>query len=116
MAAERLTMRKTREILRQKWGLGLSHRQVAGSLGIGLGTVSETLTRAMVAKLGSWPEVQALDEVELEARLYGRASVAGAVRPLPDCCWIHRELRRAGVTLQLLHLEYLEGQPEGYRY
>ena len=53
MAAERLTMRKTREILRQKWGLGLSHRRVARSLGIGLGTVSETLTRALAAKLGS---------------------------------------------------------------
>src|SRR5512141_962366 len=66
MAAERLTMRKTREILRQKWELGLSHRQVARSLGIGLGTVSETLTRAIVAKLDSWAAVQAVDDAMLE--------------------------------------------------
>jgi transposase len=29
---------------------------------------------------------------------------------------VHRELRRKGVTLQLLHLEYKERQPEGYQY
>jgi transposase len=29
---------------------------------------------------------------------------------------MHAELRRPGVTLELLHLEYLRDQPEGYRY
>jgi len=29
---------------------------------------------------------------------------------------MHRELRRKGVTLELLHLEYLRDHPEGYRY
>jgi len=109
-------MRKTREILRQKWELGLSHRKVARSLGVGLGTVSETVTRAVVAGLGSWSAVQGLDEVTLEARLYGREPRAGVQRPMPDCSWIHTELRRPGVTLQLLHFEYLEKQPDGYRY
>ena len=32
MATKRLSMRKTREILRQKWALGRSHREVARSL------------------------------------------------------------------------------------
>jgi hypothetical protein len=45
MAAERLSMRQIREILRQKWALGLSHRAVAESLGLGLGTISSVLTR-----------------------------------------------------------------------
>ena len=40
MATERLSMRKIREILRQKWALGRTHREVAQSLSIGLGTVS----------------------------------------------------------------------------
>jgi transposase len=39
-----------------------------------------------------------------------------AVRPLPDGAWIHTELRKPGVTLQLLHLEYIEQHPAGYRY
>jgi hypothetical protein len=30
--------------------------------------------------------------------------------------WVHRELKRPGVTLQRLHLEYLERHPDdGYR-
>ena len=39
MTTERLSMRQTREILRQKWTLGLSHRAVARSLRVGLGTI-----------------------------------------------------------------------------
>ncbi len=46
MAAERLSMRQIREILRQKWVLGLSHRAVARSLGLGLGTISTLVGRA----------------------------------------------------------------------
>ena len=53
----------------------------------------------------------------MEGRLYGRPEVAGQrQRPAPDCAWIHAERRRPGVTLELLHLEYLERYPDGYRY
>lgn len=31
-------------------------------------------------------------------------------------CYLHTELRRPGVTLELLHLEYLEQHPTGLRY
>jgi transposase len=115
MGAARLAMRKTRDILRLKWALGVSHRQAARSLSVGLGTVSETLDRAGEAGLTSWTEIQALDDVALEERLHG-TRIAVPKRPLPDVRWIHTELRRKGVTLQLLHLEYLERHPEGYRY
>ena len=37
MATERLSMRDVREILRQKWQLGRSHRQVAASVGASAG-------------------------------------------------------------------------------
>ena len=33
MATERLSMTKTREILRQKWELGLSYREIGLSVG-----------------------------------------------------------------------------------
>ncbi len=39
-----------------------------------------------------------------------------AERPAPDCAGIHAERRKPGVTLELLHLEYLERHPAGYRY
>jgi len=116
MAGERLSMRKSREILRQKWELRLSHRQVARSLGVGLGTVSQTVRRAREAGLADWAAVQALDEDTLAQRLYGAVPVAGVPRLVPDCSWIHTELRQPGVTLQLLHLEYLQRHPAGYRY
>jgi transposase len=53
----------------------------------------------------------------LEERLYGaRGGKRTGRAPLPDPAYLHVELRRTGVTLQLLHLEYLEQQPTGYRY
>ena len=118
MATERLSMRQIREVLRQKWVLGRPHREVAESLRIGLGTVCLVLDKAKQAGL-DWPTVQTLTEEALEARLYTRPHVAvpeRVTRPWPDCAYIHRERRKAGVTLELLHLEYLEQHPDGYRY
>jgi hypothetical protein len=74
MAAERLPMRQIREILRQKWALRLSHRAVAGSLGVGLGTISSVVTRAQAAGL-DWAQIEPLTETVLESRLYGRPEV-----------------------------------------
>lgn len=103
-------MRQIREILRHKWVLGRPHREVAQSLRIGLGTVSVVLEKAKRAGL-DWPTVQILSDEMLEARLYTRPQPAipePAPRPWPDCAYIHRERRKPGVTLELLHLEYLE--------
>ena len=114
MAGARLSMHKTREILRQKWQLGRSHREVSRSLGVSVGLVSTTLQRAEAAKLESWAAVGALSDGELEARLYGPARAVE--RPRPDPVWIHTERQRQGVTLELLHHEYLAAHPDGYRY
>ncbi len=117
MAAERLPMRKTREILRQKWVLGRSHREVARSLGVSLGAVALAVTRAREAGLERFEDVEGLGEAELEGRLYRRESVpTSSERAAPDFAAIHAERRRPGVTLELLHLEYLERNPGGYRY
>jgi transposase len=116
MATERLSMRHTREILRQKLTLSRSHRAIAQSLGISSGTVGATVLRARAAGL-DWRQVEALTDDTLEARLYGLRPVAGRRgRPLPDCAYLHAERRKPGVTLELLHLEYLEQHPDGYHY
>ena len=115
MAPERLSMRQIREILRQKWLLGCSHRQVAQSLHVGLGTVSGVVQRAHGAGL-DWGQVEALSEEALATRLYGAREAAGGARPLPDFAYLHTERCRPGVTLELLHLEYLQQHPAGYRY
>jgi transposase len=115
MATERLSMRSTREILRQKWVLGRSHREVARSLGISSGTVGTTVIRARHAGL-EWGQVETLADTVLEARVYGLPTPPTHHRPVPDCAYLHTERRKPGVTLELLHLEYLEQHPDGYRY
>ena len=112
MAKPRTDMRKIREILRQKWVLRRSHREVSASLRVSLGTISEILQRSREASV-SWEEVRGLADDELERRLYGDRPAGSTDRPRPDCAWIHKELSRKGVTLQLLHLEYLARYPRG---
>src|SRR3989441_1991584 len=115
MATERLSMRQTREILRQKWHLRRTHREVAASLGISCGAVGTTVLRARAAGL-DWAQVAALGDEALEARVYGPPTPPTRHRAIPDCAYLHAERRKPGVTLELLHLEYLEQYPDGYRY
>ena len=116
MATKRLPMRKTKDILRLKWALCRTHRETAESLNISSGTVGLCLSRAKAEGLCSWEAVCELSDAELEERLYGRAQTAGSKHPLPDPAQMHTELKRPGVTLELLHLEYLQAHPDGYRY
>lgn len=115
MATERLSMRKIREILRLKWQQGRSHREIARATGVGVGTVSEVAFRARSSGLENWAAVEAIDDLALEARLYPSLGTSPA-RSLPDPVYLAKELRRPGVTLRLLHAEYMEDNPGGYGY
>ncbi len=116
MPAERLSMRKVREVLRLRWALKLSARQVAGSLAMGRSTVAEYLQRAGAAGL-TWEEVEALSDGELEERLFpAPARKAAGTRPLPDWAQVKQELRGQHVTLYLLWEEYRLTHPDGYGY
>jgi len=112
---ERLSMHRLREILRLRWELGLSVRQAASAAGVGHSVVSKTTTRAQRTGL-TWEEVQGLSDAELTGRLYGMPRPHTGARAEPDPMYLHLELRRVGVTLELLHLEYLQEHPDGYRY
>src|SRR5208283_4280030 len=117
--ARRKSMRKTKEVLRLRFELGLGQRQIARSCGMGLGTVHDYLGRAAMAGIG-WPLPEGLSEEELEAKLFGNQPVqAKAVRPRsqPDWKTIHEQLQQhRHLTLQLLWEEYRQAHPEGYRY
>ena len=115
MATKRLSMRQLREILRQKLLLCRTHREVVASLSVGLGTVSEVLARARAAGL-DFAAADALTDAELEQRLYGDAPYSDGEKPVPDPVALYVELKRPGVTLALLHHEYLERQPGGLKY
>jgi len=107
-------MHVLREILRQKLGLGRSHRQVAASVGVSVGKVAGVFAQAHSLGLDA-ATVDALTEDELQARLYPKPPPV-CMRPEPDCAALHLELRRPGVTLALLHVEYLTAHPDGLRY
>ena len=109
-------MRKIKDVLRLCWGQGLSKRKAAGSCGVSRPTVDEYLRRAEAAGL-SWPLPAALDDGALERLLFPPAPpVPAAARGVHDWSHIHRELKRPGVTLQLLWHEYRQTHPQGYQY
>lgn len=101
-------MRKVREVLRLHFECGRSQREIARSLSLGSGTVSDYLKRAREAGV-DWTAASAMAETELEKRLfrYPKRSTSAERAPI-DFAWVHQELKRAGVTLQLLWNEYQE--------
>jgi transposase len=116
MPAERLTMRKIREVFRLKFDCKISNRQIAKSCNIARSTVAEYLFRFKQAAL-SWPLPPDIDDSQLEQLLYPKLSAVPAdQRPLPDWTYIHQQLRHKSVTLMLLWQEHKEQYPQGYQY
>ena len=114
MPQERLTMRKIKEILRLKHEAGLSNRAIAGACKISNSTVRELLRRAEAAGIGSLGE---LSEDEIFQKLFGeQAPLPEKARPLPDWEEVRKELRKKGVTLHLIWIEYIEKHPDGYKH
>ena len=107
-------MRKIREVLRLALGVGLELRKIERSLGISHATVAGYVARARAASL-SWPLPVTLDDTALERLLFPPPPPAKDARPVPDWAYIHRELRRKGVTKMLLWEEYKRGCPDGYQ-
>lgn len=108
-------MRRVREVLRLKWGLGLSARQVARSCGLAHPTVFSYVRRAEACGL-SWPLPASLDDEALERRLFPPLPPSTVPRPESDWLAVHRELKRKGMTLQLFWDEYKAAHPRGYQY
>ena len=116
MAKRRLSVRKIKEALRLHYEKNLSTRQIAESLGIGRSTVHDYLYRAQQADL-TWPLPAEIDEAALEHQLFPSTDpVVQEKRQMPSMEYLHQELKKKGVTLQLLWYEYKEKDPEGYQY
>jgi len=116
MPQERLTMRKIREILRLKWELHLSERVIARSCCTSRSTVADYVQRAEAAGL-KWPLPENQSDHQLSELLYPKVQQSSLKAAfLPDWEKTHLELRKKGVTLRLLWVEYLERYPQGYGY
>ncbi len=109
-------MRKVREVLRLRWGCGLSERTVASSCSLARSTVGKYTRRAGEAGL-SWPLPEDLTDEELERRLFPPCPEEfPGPRHMPDWMEVHRQLRRKGVTLRLLWEEHKAAHPDGPQY
>jgi len=108
-------MQKIREILRLKHEAELSHGKIAQILGISKGVVTKYVGLAQTHGIG-WPLPQGQDDVTLERLLLPpRKPASNKVEP--DCFQIHTELKRKGVTMQLLWEEYVATHgTAAYRY
>ncbi len=106
-------MRTIREILRLHFAAHLSCRSIARSCNKSTTTVSEILKKAVANNL-SWPTE--LSDDELESRLYTNVPETDLKIPEPDWDKVVLELKRKGVTRQLLWQEYRRQDPTGYSY
>ena len=117
MAKKTTNMRYVKDILRLKHQNQLSVREIAGSCGLPASTVGDYLQRAEAAGL-AWPLPEGISDAELTERLLQPANSppsSDPAKPLPDWHAVHEQLRRKGVTLQLLWQEYHQAHPDGYR-
>ena len=110
-------MRRIKEVLRMKFALGMSERQIASACSMARSTVAEYIKRATKAGV-NWPLPEDQDEAQLEQRLFPKpVSIPSHARPQPDFQTIHNELRsHKSVTLQLLWEEYKKSNAAGYQY
>ncbi|MEO9960643.1 MAG: helix-turn-helix domain-containing protein [Nisaea sp.] len=115
-AKRRLTMRQLRQMLRLARD-GISAREIAVTLGVARSTIQDNLKRATAAGL-SWPLPGEMTDDVLENRLFDHAGVKQGMRrrPEPDWAEVAVELKKPGVTLQILWDEYRAVHPGGYGY
>lgn len=114
-----VSMYKIKEMVRLH-SAGLSQRKIAASLNLSVGAVNKYLDQIVQAKI-PWPLPDEITEEALLALLNQTKPTTATVQahPLPiDLPYIHQELKRKHVTLQLLWEEYCqkrEGLPN-YSY
>src|SRR5665647_445410 len=115
MPTNRITMRQIRESLRLHLQANLSYNEVGRTLKISKSVVGKYMSLARVAGV-DWSVAQTLSDQELESRLYRPALARNSKQQLPDFAHVHQELKRAGVTLQLLWEEYAKDNNLAFKY
>lgn len=110
---EKISMRKIKEVFRLRFEQNLSNAKIAGSLNIGETTVEQYVFRAKRAGL-TWPLLNDISDEALEQLLYPPKKGVLTDRVMPDFFFIHKELKKKGVTLTLLWIEYKNIYRSGY--
>ena len=107
-------MKMIKTILKLHLESKLSSRQISNALSIPKSTVTDYVRRLKSADI-TLRDLDGVSDEEVYRRLFPESS-SGPQRfnkVLPDFTWIHTELKRKHVTLQLLWEEYREEHPDG---
>uniref|UniRef100_UPI0024A6EC58 tail fiber domain-containing protein n=1 Tax=Serratia marcescens TaxID=615 RepID=UPI0024A6EC58 len=93
------------QIFKLKFERSQSNRNIAVALGVSPSTVYEVLSRFKAASL-LWPLPDTLSPEQLQKMLFPARGTPVTGLISPDWLYIDTELRRQGVTRQLLWMEY----------
>ena len=116
MPTQGISMHKIRQILRLHFEAKLTTRHIARSLNISTGVVSKYIKLATICGL-SWPLPDNTNDQELSALFKKpRDQKVTSLRDQLDFAKIHQEMKRKGMTLQLLWEEYKDEQQKHLSY
>src|SRR4030042_1139166 len=118
MARKRTRMQKIRDIIQKRLTTELSERQVARALKVSRTVVAKTMTQFRSSGL-DLERIAGMSDSALEQALWRKDRVVDTARyqklekrfPL-----MVQELKKKGMTMEWLWKQYLQEQPEGYRY
>lgn len=106
-------MRNIREVLRLGLACNMSSRDIGQSLRISHFSAQKYIKIAQEAGL-DWSKIAAMSDASLATLVRG-TMLRTAAKPLPDYAHVHREMKKKGVTLELLWQEYKAAHPDGYQ-
>ena len=118
MSRKRIRMERIRKIIRYSVTTELSERQIARALNVSRMAVGKYV-RAFRSSGLRLEELEGMPDSQLMARLEGKDRRPKSARYNELCKRFPafvKELRKKGVTLELLWEEYLKERPEGYQY
>jgi len=117
MSQRRISMKKIREIMRLYEQSKLSQRQISQALGISRPVVNDYIIKIRTSGL-TYEEIEKMpDETLLEILQSNKATDDKRYEALQSkFIYFTKELKRLGVTRQILWEEYIQENPDGYSY
>lgn len=108
-------MSELKEIYRLRFWKKEKMRSISELLNIPLSTLGDYVKRMQSLNISS-EKFNELSEEELQSLLFSTGKRYKKEELLPDFKKLSLELKRKGVTLKLLHEEYIDKNPKGYSY
>lgn len=112
-------MKQVRDVLQLHSVMNLSLRRIQGATNVAKSTISDYIKRFKTSGLNI-EQVNILDDDSLRLKLFPEhTSVVVLKKAMPDMNYLYKEMKlrkKTKITLHLLWEEYIENNPDGYRY